>query len=271
MFVIPTLLRCFFQISDDLLLVGTTYQEVKVSMERLNDLFLIEEELWQEQDRKYQRQPIEVCFRNFSFAYLPQRYIIKKINLHISKCARFLLMGSSGVGKSTLMKCLLRYYECERGMLFLNDKDICDYDFQELRSRISYVSSQESLFYGSYYDNMMLNGRITQERFDFLVRLLGIETLVANSKLGYDSLIMDDGANLSQGERARLLIARGLAMEKDVYIFDEVFSFLPVSVERTLLESIFRCYPQATIIIISHRRSNLDLYTNHYFLKVGTS
>lgn len=271
LFVIPTLLRCFFQTSDDLLLVGTTYQEVKVSIERLNDLFLIEEEPWQEQDRKYQRQPIEVCFRNFSFAYLPQRYIIKKINLHISKCARFLLMGSSGVGKSTLMKCLLRYYECERGMLFLNDKDICDYDFQELRSRISYVSSQESLFYGSYYDNMMLNGRITQERFDFLVRLLGIETLVANSKLGYDSLIMDDGANLSQGERARLLIARGLAMEKDVYIFDEVFSFLPVSVERTLLESIFRCYPQATIIIISHRRSNLDLYTNHYFLKVGTS
>ena len=191
-----------------------------------------------------------ICFKNVSFLSL------SNINLSLYKGDRVYITGASGIGKSTLMKFLLRYYDDYDGDILIDDINIKYIDLSFLREYITYVSQNESLFSGTVSFNLEL-----VNSYDYLSVL---------SLVGFDknkSLIVEGGNNLSGGERKKLVLARGLLKFKSVLILDEVFNEISVFEERQILSNIFSLYKDKIIIVISHRESNCDLFNKKYVLE----
>ena len=201
----------------------------------------------------------DIEFNNYTYE-INDNIILKDINLNIKQGEKVILTGVSGCGKSTLLKSILRYYEVDRDKISIGGKDINDFNLKELRSNIVYVSQNEKLFTASLMDNIRIKKNIDYDKFLKLATYTEVDEICKDKVLGYDTLIEEDGFNVSGGERSRIILCRALTKDANIYLFDEILNELDTKMERRILNRLFTDLVDKTIIIISHRLDNIDLY-----------
>ena len=201
----------------------------------------------------------EIIFKDLSYTFNDTRNVLENINLKINKNSKVMVIGESGSGKSTLFKILKKYYTVPRDKVYIDNVDINDYQ----KSNIVYVSQNEILFTDTISNN------IDSDNIIDISKICLVDEIVKNNQLGYNMLIEENGFNLSGGERQRIILARALANEFDILIIDEGLSQVDINMERKILKNLFENYNDKTIIFISHRLENMDLFNQVIKLKKG--
>lgn len=231
---------------------------VKNSIKRINNILNLKYESQMKKTGLVVNGKIE--FRNLSFSYNGVRNIIDNFSLKIDDKSKVLILGDSGVGKSTLLKLVYKYYETPRGMVYINDKDIQDFELGDIRSNITYVSQNEILYTDTIKNNIILNRDISEEEYLKVSRLVYVEDIILKNKLSYDYMLEENGANISGGQRQRIILARALLKKGKVILIDEGLNEVDPKLEKKILKNIFREYEDRTFIIISHRKDNIEMY-----------
>lgn len=231
---------------------------VKNSIKRINNILNLKYESQMKKTGLVVNGKIE--FRNLSFSYNGVRNIIDNFSLKIDDKSKVLILGDSGVGKSTLLKLVYKYYETPRGMVYINDKDIQDFELGDIRSNITYVSQNEILYTDTIKNNIILYRDISEEEYLKVSRLVYVEDIILKNKLSYDYMLEENGANISGGQRQRIILARALLKNGKVILIDEGLNEIDPKLEKKILKNIFREYEDRTFIIISHRKDNIEMY-----------
>lgn len=234
------------------------YYYVKNSIRRANDFFDIEDEKIYEDKRLEVNGNIKIV--NLSYTFNNKYYVLKNINLFIKDKDRVLLLGSSGSGKSTILKLLYKYLQADRNKIFINNYDINDYSMSDIRSSITYVSQNELLFNDTIRNNILLDRDVSEVDYLNICKILHIDDIVKDNILGYDYILEENGINISGGQRQRIILARSLLKNSKIIMIDEGFNQIDIKLEREILLDIFRYFHDKTFIIISHRIENSDLY-----------
>ncbi len=206
---------------------------------------------------------------NLNYSYNKHYSVLNNLTLDIEEGSRLLILGSSGSGKSTILKLLYRYYDIKNNSIFINDKDLLNYNIADLRNNITYVSQNEYLYTDTIKNNIILDRNIPESKFIMICKLLYIDDFVKDKPLSYNFLVEENGANLSGGERQRIILARAFLKESNYLFIDEGLNEIDINLERKILKNIFLYYRNKTIIIISHRTDNMDLFDNVIYLEKG--
>ncbi len=206
---------------------------------------------------------------NLNYSYNKHYSVLNNLTLDIEEGSRVLILGSSGSGKSTILKLLYRYYDIKNNSIFINDKDLLNYNIADLRNNITYVSQNEYLYTDTIKNNIILDRNIPESKFIMICKLLYIDDFVKDKPLSYNFLVEENGANLSGGERQRIILARSFLKESNYLFIDEGLNEIDINLERKILKNIFLYYRNKTIIIISHRTDNMDLFDNVIYLERG--
>jgi len=210
-----------------------------------------------------------IRLNNLDFSYNKKNNILKDITLDISRCTKLLILGASGSGKSTLLKILYKYYEIDRGKVYINGFDINDYEIKDIRKGITYVSQNEFLYTDTIKNNIVLDRNVSDSEFVRICRLTYVEDIVRNNLLSYNFRLEENGANISGGQRQRIILARSLLKDSKIILIDEGLNEIDINLERKILKNIFSYYKDKIIIVVSHRHDNIDLYNKVINLENG--
>ena len=200
----------------------------------------------------------DITFNNLSFTFNDRDYILKNINLNIKKNSKVMIVGKSGSGKSTLLKLLMKYYKVDNNKITINNMDINNYIKSTIDNNILYISQNEMLFNDTLYNNLIFDNSISSNLLE-ISSMCYIDEIIDNN-LGFNMLIEENGFNLSGGEKQRIILARALLKKFNILIIDEGLNQVDINLERKILKNIFNKFRNKTIIVISHRLDNLDLF-----------
>ncbi len=250
--------------------IGILWKEVKVSFERINELLDIECENLLMTKKKIDKHLMgEIEIVNLEYSYTPKDKIICCKKLLICPGERILLYGNSGGGKSTLMKLISKYINYSHGKIYLDKRELSKYDICDIRKRITYVSQDETLYTDTIYNNIVLDYTVPYEKYLEIIKITGVEDIIQRSFFKDETVLENNACSLSGGEKQRIILARSLIKNSDIYIFDESMSSIDIKSERVLLKRIFKYLENKTIIIISHRFNNRDLYQKFILVNNG--
>lgn len=211
----------------------------------------------------------DIHIDNLNFSYNHLNNVLLNLNLDIEAGHKVIILGPSGSGKSTLLKLLYRYYNCEKKKIFIDNNDLLDYKIANLRDNITYISQNEFLYTDTIKNNIILSRKISEIKYVTICKLLFIDKFVKDKSLSYDFPIEENGANLSGGERQRIILARSLLKDSNIILIDEGLNEIDINLERKILKNIFFYYHNKTIIIVSHRTENIDLFDNVIYFDNG--
>lgn len=242
--------------------LNSEIKEAKNSLKRILEIFVEEKELGFLEDIKANN----INFKNLNYSYDDKKYVLKNINLKLTK-GKILILGESGSGKSTLFKLLMKYYDVPKNKIIIDNNDINTYKKSAIKNNISYISQNENLYTDSVFNNLKINNKITNEEIIKISKLCYIDEFL--NELGLNMLIEENGYNLSGGQRQRIILARALLKKFKILIIDEGLSQMDINLERKILKNIFDIYKNKMIIVISHRLDNMDLYDRVIELKNG--
>ncbi|MAH08244.1 MAG: hypothetical protein CL961_01085 [Euryarchaeota archaeon] len=200
----------------------------------------------------------EIEFVNVSFSYEKGEAVFENLNFKIEKGKVFALSGKSGVGKSTLVNLILRFYEPTRGHILLDGENLAHFDPKEIRQKIAYVPQMPLLFNDSLMENIRIGNPNASDR-DVIKAAKEANALefIENSPNGFATIIGEKGSTLSGGQRQRIAIARALLKDSPILIFDEATSALDENNRDVFYEWIKKCKDKS-IIIIDHTKSAQD-------------
>ena len=218
-------------------------KESKISYERINDILFDEDSIITKNKLKFKK----IKIKKLCFDYYGNKKVLNNIILKLNK-KRILILGKSGSGKSTLLKLLKKYYQVPDNKIFIDNIDINKISKKEL-NEIKYVSQNENLFTDTLYNNILL---FRNKKIDKIMNLTSIENR--------NKIIEENGYNLSGGERQKIIISRSLLDDFKILILDEAFSQMDVNLERKILKRLFKKYHDKKIIVVSHRKNNMDLF-----------
>lgn len=244
-------------------------KEYKESIDRLDDFFLLKRELLLKYSPDIYGKELDITVNNLSFSY-GLNQLLKNINLTIPFKSHIFFYGKSGSGKSTLFKLLGRYLEPEFSMIKINNVDITHYNLADLRNDISYVTSNISIENKSLLENITMGRKVNMNSINKILKVTGLDKVLASKDRNIHTINEMELNSLSTGEKMRIACARALYRNSKIYLFDECFSNMDIKSERQLLINIFNNYKDATILYISHRLENKDLFARKYVLKDGT-
>ena len=208
----------------------------------------------------------DIVIHDLSYSYNDIDNTLNSINLNIKKGEKVIILGTSGSGKSTLLKLLMKYYEVSRDKILINNIDINDYDSSK---GINYISQNESLFTDSLFNNIVLFDDISLNRVKETIDICHINDIIGKNSLGLNMLVEEDAYNLSGGEKQRIILARTLLKPFNILLIDEGLNQIDINLERQILKEIFKRFSNKTIIIISHRRENIDLFDHKIVMEQG--
>lgn len=205
----------------------------------------------------------DVWWENVSFQYVPDQPVLKNVSLHVPAGRKVAIVGPTGVGKSTLLSLLPRFYDPLEGRVTLDGTDIRDFQLKSLRTQIAMVLQPPLVFPITVRENIAY-GRpeATLEEVVDAAKLARIHDSIARLPQGYDTLVGEQGATLSEGERQRITIARAILRNAPVLILDEPTSSVDAETEALIMEGLNRLTANRTTFIIAHRLStvrNADL------------
>lgn len=200
--------------------------------------------------------PVE--FDGVSFAYQPERPIVKGIDFRIEPKQTLALVGPSGSGKSTIARLLFRFYDPDRGAIRVNGTNIRDVDVASLRRAFGVVPQDVTLFNDTLYHNIAY-GRLDADEIAVkrAASLARLDELIGRLPNGFDTVVGERGLKLSGGEKQRVAIARAILKNPTFLIFDEATSSLDTVTERAIMHAIDEVSARHTTLIISHRLSTV--------------
>jgi ATP-binding cassette, subfamily B, multidrug efflux pump len=200
-----------------------------------------------------------VSFKNVSFAYKEGHPVLKNINLDIEAGQRVAIVGATGAGKTTLVKLLARYYDVQEGSVEISGVDLRELSFADLRRFVSLVPQDPYCFNGTIGDNLRLfDESITKEQMDAATEIARAKPFIDALPDGYDYKLLPNGANLSQGQRQLLALARALVHSPEsILVLDEATSSIDTETEAYIQEGLERILEGRTSLIIAHRLSTV--------------
>ncbi|MEE1198816.1 MAG: ABC transporter ATP-binding protein [Acutalibacteraceae bacterium] len=200
----------------------------------------------------------EVVFENVSFGYTPDKQVLKNISLYANSGQKIAFVGSTGAGKTTVTNLISRFYEIDAGKIYIDGVDIKELDKEFLRKNIAMVLQDTHLFTGTIMENIRY-GRLdaTDEEVIEAAKNASAHSFIMRLENGYDTVITGDGANLSQGQRQLLNIARAAISKAPILILDEATSSVDTRTERHIEHGMERLMKNRTTFVIAHRLSTV--------------
>lgn len=200
----------------------------------------------------------EIVFEDVDFSYLEGSPVLEGINLHIPARSVTALVGPTGVGKSTLVSLIPRFYDNTAGTIFLDGRDLRNYTLDSLRQQISIVLQDVFLFFGTVRENLLFgNPSASEAQLFAAARAANAHDFILELPQGYDTLIGERGVKLSGGQKQRLSIARALLKDAPILILDEATSSVDTETELLIQQALERLMHGRTTIIIAHRLSTI--------------
>ena len=250
------------QLYQPLNFMGMVYREIKQAVIDIEKMFVI---LAREPEIKDKpgAKPLDVKrgairFENVSFAYDPEREILKGISFEVPAGHRVAVVGPSGAGKSTISRLLFRFYEVSGGRISIDGQDIRDVTQKSLRSAIGMVPQDTVLFNDTIRYNIRY-GRweATDAEVEEAARLAQIDDFIRLSPKGYDTEVGERGLKLSGGEKQRVAIARTILKAPPILLLDEATSALDSHTEMEIQDALERVSENRTTLVIAHRLSTI--------------
>ncbi|MDO5569324.1 MAG: ABC transporter ATP-binding protein [bacterium] len=168
------------------------------------------------------------------------------------------IIGSTGCGKSTLINLIPRFFDVTGGKILVDGVNVKDIKQTTLRKKIGYVPQKGSLFSGTIKSNLKIgNNRLTEQELEEIVEVAQASDFINDKKNKFDTEISQGGTNVSGGQRQRLAIARAIAVKPDIYIFDDSFSALDFTTEKSLRKALKKKVGNATVFIVAQRISTV--------------
>jgi ABC transporter, permease/ATP-binding protein len=197
----------------------------------------------------------ELEFKNVSFKYPDgDEYVLENVNFKINKGETLAIIGSTGSGKSTIVKLIDRFFDVTSGEILLNGTNIKDLSFQDLRSEIGLVPQKGMLFSGTVESNLKFgNDSLTEEEMINALKVSEAYEFVMNKEEKLLYPINQGGTNVSGGQRQRLCIARAVAMNPNIYVFDDSFSALDYKTDSKVRKNLNENCENSTKVIIAQR------------------
>ncbi len=200
----------------------------------------------------------DVEFKNVSFAYTDENYVLKNISFNIEAGETLAIVGHTGSGKTSIISLLNRLYHINKGEIKIDHNNIEAYDVAFLRSRIAVVLQDVFLFSGSIYDNVTLrNTSIEKEQVITAAKMIGVHDFIMQLPGNYDYNVMERGATLSLGQRQLLSFIRALLYNPAILILDEATSSIDSESEILIQHAIDELIKGRTSIVIAHRLSTI--------------
>ena len=199
-----------------------------------------------------------VEFKNVSFKYPDaDEYVLLDISFKVNKGETIAFIGSTGSGKSTLINLIPRFYDATSGEILINGIDVRDYSFEYLNNIIGYVPQKATLFSGDILSNVSfgknIDGKPSNKKIADALRVSQASEFVSKLEDGEKSHIAQGGTNISGGQKQRLSIARTIARNPEIYIFDDSFSALDYKTDSTLRRELREYTKDATVMIVAQR------------------
>ncbi len=197
-------------------------------------------------------------FEDVSFSYLPEKPLIEKFSLKVDKGELVAIVGPTGAGKTTIVNLLMRFYEIKSGKIKVDDIDIRDISRKNLRSVMGMVLQDTWLFEGTVRENIMYgNQSATEAEFRNAVKAARVDRFISLLPDGYDTMLEEDGANLSAGQRQLITIARAILASPDILILDEATSSVDTRTEMQIQQAMQNLMEGRTNFVIAHRLSTI--------------
>ena len=253
-----TYLNYIFSPIYSFMIMKREWLDLGLVLERLDDVFKTETET--EMDKKKQNlqgKIKKIEFDNVSFQYGMRPETLHNISFDIKEGESLGIIGTSGCGKTTLIKLILGFYPVNNGEIRMNGKDISKCTTSSVRQKIAYVSQNDFWFQDTIFNNLTIGNRnATTEELDRVCEIVKMTDYIRKSPYGYNSKMQEGGGNLSSGEKQRFSIAKALITNPDVLILDESTSNLDANTEEFVVQELGKEKDKIKIII-AHRLNTL--------------
>lgn len=211
----------------------------------------------------------DVRLENVSFGYTKEQQIIKNLNLRAPHGKLIAIVGPTGAGKTTLINLLMRFYDVQEGHIFVDNREIRDVTRASLRKAYAMVLQDTWLFQGTVFENIAYGRQgATLEDVVAAAKAAKIHSYIMRLPQGYDTVLTDEGTNISKGQKQLLTIARAMLLDAPMLILDEATSNVDTRTERQIQQAMRKLMEHKTCFVIAHRLSTIQnadeiLVVNH--------
>ena len=212
----------------------------------------------------------DVQFSQVDFAYLPEKPIIKKLDIHAPPGSLTAIVGPTGAGKTTIINLLMRFYDVDGGQVLLDGQDIRQITRESLRKAYTMVLQETWLFNGTIFENIAYGKPdATMEDVVRVAKAAHIHSYISRLPQGYDTVLTDNGASISKGQKQLLTIARAMLLDAHMLILDEATSNVDTRTEQRIQDAMRQLMKGKTCFVIAHRLSTIQSADNILVLDKG--
>jgi len=249
-----------------------TYSKAAVGYERIQEILQTDNEVRDLRGAKVVKSlKGKIEFEHVSFAYTPDQAIIKDISFRIEPGQVAALVGPTGVGKTTIVSLVPRFYDPVTGVVKIDDVDVKRFKQSSLRQHISYVLQESVLFHGPLWQNIAYGKpEASRKEIERAAELANATEFIEKLPQGLDTIVGERGMTLSGGQRQRIAIARAIIRNSPILMLDEPTSGLDAASEKLVFEALDRLMQDKTTIVIAHRLATIRRADVIYVINDGT-
>lgn len=248
--------------------------EFQASLSAAERIFQLMDELAEAADKAYAKELTDITgtveMKHVSFGYTADKIILKDLSLHAPAGSMIAIVGPTGAGKTTIINLLMRFYDVNGGSIEVDDQEISSTTRKSLRKAYAMVLQDTWLFQGTIFENIAYgNDSATMEQVVEAAKAAKIHSYIKRLPKGYDTILTDDGTNLSKGQKQLLTIARAMLLDAKMLILDEATSNVDTRTEIQIQQAMRTLMKGKTTFVIAHRLSTIKSADHILVVKDG--
>ena len=251
-----TIIYYFTEPIKELLDIHPNLTYMKNIFNRINDIIIITEK---KEDTKVKNIKNDIIITKLSYKNGLNK-LFENINANIKYGSKILVYGKSGVGKSTIMKILMKYIDDYEGEIYFGKINLKDISQNNIAHNITYISQNSYLNNDTLKNNIIYERKIKEEKYEKILEICNLKGLREDNILRNNFMIEENGFNLSGGERQKIILARSLLKESNYIIMDEALSEVGVYEEKEIIQKMFNYLKNKTVIYITHKKEIMELF-----------